>query len=284
MTDISITPGLLEACWRCFVLGVIQGLTEFLPISSTAHLKALPMLLGWGDPGVSVTAVLQLGSIVAVIGYFKNELNDILKGIALAFRFGRWGDPNARLGIAICSGTVPILFAGMATKIFWTDFEQSPARSIPAIAIISILMAILLAIAEEIGSRTKTLSKVSGKDGFVIGFGQMLALIPGVSRSGITLTSSLLNGWKRQDAAKFSFLLGIPAICFAGLVELKDAFHGPITSEGLPLLVGISAAAAVSWISIDWLLKYLQSHSTSIFVIYRVVFGFVLLIWWWGIA
>jgi len=275
-------PGLLEAIWRDFVLGVVQGLTEFLPISSTAHLKIVPVLAGWGDPGVSVTAVIQLGSIVAVIAYFRKDLAGVLRGISGALLRGQWREPEARLGIAMAIGTLPILFAGLAIKLYWPGYETSPLRSVPAIAGVSILMALLLALAERLGPRSKLLDQVQGRDGLVVGLAQVLALIPGVSRSGSTLTASLFDSWKRPDAARFSFLLGIPAITIAGLVELKDAFSEPSAGGVLPLLVGIVSAAVVSWLAIDWLLKFLQRHSTWVFVIYRLLFGIVLLVWWAG--
>ncbi len=259
MILLASTSELLAACWRNLVLGVVQGLTEFLPISSTAHLKVVPMLVGWGDPGVSATAVIQLGSILAVIAYFKRDLAEVLKGIALAFKHGQWREPNARLGLAIAIGTMPILLAGMAIKLFWPGYEASSIRSLPSIAVVSIVMALLLALAE---------------------LAQALALIPGVSRSGSTLTASLFDGWQRQDAARFCFLLGIPAITLAGLVELKDAFAELSLGGVLPLLVGIVSAAFVSWLAIDWLLKYLQRHSTWIFVAYRLLFGVLVLAWW----
>lgn len=282
MTDVATAPGLLEACWRDFVLGVVQGLTEFLPISSTAHLKVVPVLAGWGDPGVSVTAVIQLGSIVAVIAYFRQDLQSVLKGISAAVSRGQWREPEARLGIAMAVGTLPILVAGLAIKLFWPGYESSPLRSVPSIAVVSIVMALLLALAERIGPRIKQLVQVEGRDGLVVGLAQVLALIPGVSRSGSTLTASLLDGWQRQDAARFSFLLGIPAITIAGLVELKGAFTEPSGGGVLPLLVGIVSAAVVSWLAIDWLLKFLQRHSTWVFVIYRLLFGVLLLVWWAG--
>lgn len=275
-------PGLLEAIWRDFVLGVVQGLTEFLPISSTAHLKIVPVLAGWGDPGVSVTAVIQLGSIVAVIAYFRTDLAGVLRGISGALLRGQWREPEARLGIAMAIGTLPILFAGLAIKLYWPGYETSPLRSVPAIAGVSILMALLLALAERLGPRSKQLDQVQGRDGLVVGLAQVLALIPGVSRSGSTLTASLFDSWKRPDAARFSFLLGIPAITIAGLVELKDAFTEPSAGGVLPLLVGIVSAAVVSWLAIDWLLKFLQRHSTWVFVIYRLLFGILLLVWWAG--
>lgn len=272
--------GLLEAIWRNLVLGVVQGLTEFLPISSTAHLKVVPVLIGWGDPGVSAIAVIQLGSIAAVIGYFRHDLRSVLRGISGAVRRGQWREPDARLGIAMAVGTVPILIAGLVIKLCWPGYETSPLRSVPAIAIVSIVMAVLLALAEKFGPRSKRLAQVEGRDGLVVGLAQALALIPGVSRSGSTLTASLFDSWKRPDAARFSFLLGIPAITLAGIVELKNAFADFSLVGVLPLMVGILSAAVVSWLAIDWLLKYLQRHSTWIFVIYRLLFGVLLLAWW----
>ena len=281
MADPSASLTLLEACWRDLVLGVVQGLTEFLPISSTAHLKVVPELLGWGDPGVSVTAAIQLGSIVAVIAYFRTDLNQVLRGISRAFRNGQWREPEARLGFAMVVGTLPILLIGLGIKFAWAqDYEQSPLRSVPSIAIVSIVMALLLALAERVGARCKQLPGVSGRDGLLVGLAQALALIPGVSRSGSTLTAALFDGWQRADAARFSFLLGIPAITIAGLVELKDALAASPGNGPLPLLVGIGSAAVVSWLAIDWLLKFLQRNSTWVFVAYRLLFGLLLLVWW----
>ena len=272
-TDITF----IEACWRTVVLGVVQGLTEFLPISSTAHLKVVPVLLGWGDPGVAVTAVIQLGSIAAVIGYFREDLARVSRGMARALRQGDWSHADARLGIAIAIGTVPIVIAGLAIKLFWPGYESSVLRSVSSIAVVSIVMALLLALAEQLGRRKKQLPAVEGADGLLVGLAQALAIIPGVSRSGSTLTASLLVGWERADAARFSFLLGIPAITLAGLVELKSAFAEGSAYGPLPMLLGILAAAVVSWLAIAWLLRFLQTNSTWPFVIYRLLFGVGLL-------
>ncbi len=281
MPDPAASLSLMEACWRNLVLGIVQGLTEFLPISSTAHLKVVPVLLGWGDPGVSVTAAIQLGSIAAVIAYFRSDLLQVLKGIGKAFRHGQWREPEARLGVAMVVGTIPILLVGLLIKLFWSEgYETSPLRSVPFIAMVSIVMALLLALAERLGTRQKKLADVSGRDGLIVGLAQMLALIPGVSRSGSTLTASLFDGWQRADAARFSFLLGVPAISIAGIVELNQAFAVSAETGPWPLLTGIVSAAVVSWLAIDWLLKFLQRHSTWIFVAYRLLFGAVLLVWW----
>ena len=269
---------LLEACWHAMVLGVVQGITEFLPISSTAHLKVVPVLLGWGDPGVAVTAVIQLGSIAAVLAYFREDLADVMGGISRAFRHGQWSDPQARLGVAIALGTLPILVAGLLLKKFVPDYDASPLRSMTSIAIVSIAMALLLALAEVVGARRRTLGEVLPRDGVLVGLAQALALVPGVSRSGSTLTASLFDGWQRPAAARFSFLLGIPAITLAGLVELKDALKSPTNGGLLPMLVGIITAAVVSWLAIAWLLRYLQNHGTWVFVGYRLLFGLVILL------
>ncbi len=271
--------GLLEACWHAFVLGVVQGLTEFLPISSTAHVQVVPMLLGWGDPGVAVIAVIQLGSIAAVIGYFRRDLRAVLLGVARAFRHGQWRDPQARLGVAIALGTLPIVLAGLAIKRWMPNYDNSPLRSLASIGVVSIVMAILLALAELMGRRRRQLDEVLPRDGLLVGLAQALALVPGVSRSGSTLTASLFDGWERPAAARFSFLLGIPAITLAGLVQLQEVVTSPASGGLLPMAVGIVAAALVSWLAIAWLLRFLQRHSTWLFVGYRLVFGAALLIW-----
>ncbi len=271
--------GVLEACWRFCVLGVVQGLTEFLPISSTAHLKVVPVLLGWGDPGVAVTAVIQLGSIAAVIGFFREDLKQVVGASWQALRSGQWTTPEARLGQAILWGTLPILVAGLGIKLFVPNFDESPLRSLTSIGVVSIVMGLLLGLTERGGRRRRVLSDVVVRDGWLVGVAQTLALIPGVSRSGSTLTAALFDGWKRSEAARFSFLLGIPAISLAGLVELKDAFSAPAAGGALPLLVGIVSSAVVSWLAIAWLLRFLQTHSTWWFVGYRVFFGLGVILW-----
>ena len=279
LADPAATVSVLEACWRAFVLGAVQGLTEFLPISSSAHLKVVPVLLGWGDPGVSFTAVIQLGSIVAVFAYFWTDLQQVGRGCSRALRHGQWADPDARLGLAMAIGTLPIVIAGLAIKRWLPDYDNSPLRSMASIAIVSIVMAALLALAEWLGRRSRVLDQVTARDGLLVGLAQALALVPGVSRSGSTLTAALLTGWQRQAAARFSFLLGLPAITLAGLAEVKDAFAAPANGGALPLLLGLLSAGLVSWLAIAWLLRYLQRHGTWVFVAYRIAFGLLILVW-----
>ena len=274
--------GLLQACWQAVVLGIVQGLTEFLPISSSAHLKVVPVMFRWGDPGVAFTAVIQLGSIAAVLAYFREDLRQVGRGIARAVRHGQWNDPSARLGVAMALGTLPIVIGGLAIKRWIPDYDNSPLRSMTSIAIVSIVMALLLALAELVGARRRTFETLRPRDGVLVGLAQALALVPGVSRSGSTLTASLFDGWERAAAARFSFLLGIPAITLAGLVELKGALDGGGRYGAVPMLVGVVAAALVSWLAIAWLLSYLQRHGTWIFVGYRLLFGAVILLWFQG--
>ena len=272
-------PGPMEACWRAFVLGVVQGFTEFLPISSTAHLKAVPVLLGWGDPGVAVTAVLQLGSIVAVIAYFQQDLRQLSLGLLRGLRQGNLDAPEARLALAIVVGTIPILVAGLTIRLFFYDaYGTSALRSLAGIGVVSMVMAALLALAEQLGRRRYNLGQITMTAGWLLGLAQMLALVPGVSRSGSTLTAALLMGWQRVAAARFSFLLGIPAITMAGLVELKQALTSPSLGGVLPLVVGVLSAALSSWLAIAWLLRFLQQHTTWMFVLYRLGFGVVLVV------
>jgi undecaprenyl-diphosphatase len=260
-------------------LGVIQGLTEFLPISSTAHLKVVPLALGWGDPGVAYTAVIQLGSIAAVIWYFWGDLSQITLGMIKAIKTKEYDSLEFKLALGIGLGTIPIVIFGLALKILVPDLDNSPLRSLTMIAIASIVMSLLLALAEKVGSHRRPFEKLRWQDGVMMGLAQAMAIIPGVSRSGSTLTAGLFINLERAAAARFSFLLGIPAITLAGLVELKDAFKAGISGETvLPLIIGVVSAAIVSYLAIAWLLKYLQRNSTWIFVWYRLAFGLVILI------
>jgi undecaprenyl-diphosphatase len=258
---------------QAIVLGVVQGLTEFLPISSTAHLRAVPALLGWSDPGVDFTAVIQLGSVLALFAYFRNDIVTLATGSFQALRKGDLESKEARIAGAIVVGTIPVCVIGLALKDI---LEQSggPLRSLVVIGTASIVMGILLLIAEKVAKHTRTLDSIGVKDGLIIGLGQALALIPGCSRSGSTLTVAMLSNLKREDAARFSFLLGIPATTLSGLLELKHFIeHGSTESGIVSLVIGTVVSAIVSYAAIAWLLKFLINHSTWLFIIYRVVFG-----------
>jgi undecaprenyl-diphosphatase len=264
--------------FQAIVLGFVQGVTEFLPISSTAHLKAVPVFLGWGDPGVAFTAVIQLGSIAAVLSYFWEDLYQIGVGTVTALKRSDYRSRDFRLAVGIILGTIPIVFFGLLLKIFVPDLDNSPLRSMTAIACASIVMSLLLALSERLGQHKRGFETLSQKDGVFMGFAQALALIPGVSRSGSTLTAGLFMGLQRATAARFSFLLGIPAITLAGLVEFKGVLDQIEGSALIPLALGVISAGIFSYLSIAWLLDYLKKQNTWIFVWYRLFFGIVILL------
>ncbi|MBA3992975.1 MAG: undecaprenyl-diphosphatase [Cyanobacteria bacterium DS2.3.42] len=262
---------------QAVVLGVVQGLTEFLPISSTAHLRAVPALLGWADPGVDFTAVIQLGSVLALFTYFRNDIVSLCAGSFNALRKGDLESKEARIAGAIIVGTIPVCVIGLLLKDI-LEQNGGPLRSLYVIGTASIVMGLLLFAAEKLAKHTRTLDSIGVKDGLIIGLGQALALIPGCSRSGSTLTVAMLSNLKREDAARFSFLLGIPATALSGLFELKHFFeHGTTESSILALLIGTVVSAIVSYAAIAWLLKYLSKHSTWIFIVYRIIFGAALI-------
>ncbi|MDX2256815.1 MAG: undecaprenyl-diphosphate phosphatase [Pseudanabaenaceae cyanobacterium bins.39] len=267
--------------WQAFALGIVQGLTEFLPISSTAHLKVVPAIFGWKDAGISFDAVIQLGSIVAVVSYFWNDLKNITLGSWQAIATKNYQAHEFKLAIAIAIGTIPILFGGLLIKLLIPDYDQSPLRSLTAIAIASIFMSLLLALAEILGqSRQKHrrhFAKIRVIDGVMMGLAQTLALVPGVSRSGSTLTAGLFIGLDRVAATRFSFLLGIPAITIAGLVELVSLLKKGVDMGFGQLAIGLLSSIFFSYLAIAWLLKFFQTHTTWVFVIYRLVFGILLL-------
>ncbi|QDL11741.1 undecaprenyl-diphosphatase [Brasilonema octagenarum UFV-E1] len=264
--------------FQALVLGFVQGATEFLPISSTAHLKVVPVLLGWGDPGVAFTAVIQLGSIAAVVWYFWSDLTQLVTGAVKAIARSDYQDNNFRVTLGILIGTLPIIFFGLLIKKLIPDYDNSPLRSLGAIATASIFMSLLLGIAEKLGTRKREFNQLAMSDGIFMGLAQALAVIPGVSRSGSTLTAGLFIGLERATAARFSFLLGIPAITLAGLVECKDLFQEGLGGAGIvPLVVGVLSAGIFSYMAIAGLLRFLKNRSTWVFIWYRLVFGVLIL-------
>ncbi len=262
------------------ILGVIQGLTEFLPISSTAHLRVVPALLGWSDPGAAFSAVIQLGTLLAVLVYFFRDLWQI----ALAWLQGLWrrepfSDPNSRLGWILIVGTLPIGICGLVFK----QAIETTLRSLWVVTGALVLLALVLWVAEVVGKRIRTMGQISFLDGVLIGCAQALALIPGVSRSGITITAGLFAGLKREDAARFSFLISAPAVAASGLYEFFELVRDPQFSGqmqqggGLWVVLVSTAVSFVSgYVAIAGLLRFLGSHSTAIFIGYRLALGVVL--------
>ena len=265
---------------KCIFLGFIQGITEFLPISSTAHLKALPMILGWGDPGTSFIASLQLGSVAAVIIYFWKDIIYIFNGFKNIPNIRYSSERNdSKLAIFISLTSLPIIITGFFIKMLWSGYNDSIIRGITSISFVSIVMAIFLYFAEQVGTRNHSINQLSLKKALFIGLAQSLAIIPGTSRSGVTLASGMLFGLKREAAARYSFLAGIPAITLAGLVELPKMLFYQEEVSILGTIFGICSAFLFSLISIDLLLKFLKRYTTLIFIQYRIMFGITLLIW-----
>jgi len=260
--------------WQAGLLGIVQGLTEFLPISSTAHMNVVPVALGWGKPGVTFEAVIQLGSIAAVLWYFWGDLCQLATGTQRGLRERNWQVPELRLTAGILVGTVPIVVCGLALRALVPDLDETPLRGLMAIAIASVVMGVLLGVAEVVGARARGDDKLGAADGIAMGLAQCLALVPGVSRSGSTITAGLFGGLERATAARFSFLMGIPAITLAGLLYVKDLFEAQVSgAEVLPLLAGVVTAVISSYLAIAGLIRFLQKQSTWVFVWYRLLFG-----------
>jgi undecaprenyl-diphosphatase len=259
--------------FEAVVLGIVQGVTEFLPISSTAHLRIVPALLGWHDAGAAFTAVLQLGSLLAVIGYFLTDLLRMLRATATALADrSRPPEPPAReLGYLIV-GTIPVGIAGIAFK----HAIEGSLRSLWVIATALIVVGLALAYVERVARRDRSFESITLRDAVIIGCAQALALVPGVSRSGITLLAALGLGMRREAAARFSFLLSVPAVAAAGIFELPKVLHARDVS-GSALAIGLVAAAVSGYASIAWLLRFLRVRSTIPFVVYRVALGTLLL-------
>jgi undecaprenyl-diphosphatase len=260
---------LLEA----IVLGITQGLTEFLPISSTGHLRVVPAFLGWDDPGAAFTAVIQLGTMAAVVLYFRSDLARIAASWVRSVRERTYlrADLDARLGWYIVIGTIPIGIFGLA----FSDQIETGARDLYLIGSALIVLGLVLALAEKVGTRERDIEHIRTKDGIAIGLAQALALIPGVSRSGSTITAGLFMGLDRPAAARFSFLLSIPAVVLSGLFEFAGIVSGDEhTDTSLAALAVATVFAFVSgYAAIAFLLRYLERHSTMVFVVYRVALG-----------
>jgi len=265
-------------CFKSFFLGIVQGFTEFLPISSTAHLKVVPYFLGWNDLGVSFSASIQLGSSVAMIYYFRNQIRVIIDSF-LSFLNHRnaFKDDNTKLSTYIFVASIPIFIFGLLIKVYWPNYSDSSLRGLFSIAITSILMALLLAFSEIYGEKKKLFTDINLKDVILLGLSQSLAIFPGVSRSGITLTSALFSGIERKTAARLSFLVGIPAISISGLVELFSIFRTLSLIDILPTIIGIIASFFSSIVAIELLLKFLTKNNSFVFVYYRLAFGVFIL-------
>ncbi|HIK55570.1 MAG TPA: undecaprenyl-diphosphate phosphatase [Synechococcales cyanobacterium M55_K2018_004] len=265
----TASASVIQTTFEAIVLGLVQGITEFLPISSTAHLLVFTKVLGWEAVGEKYFVdAIQFGSVVAVVWYFWNDIYQILTGAWDAFCHRDWQREEWKIFLGIVVGTIPALCFGFL-------FRDAIPESALVIAVMSIIMALLLGLAEKVGSRQRKFDKLQVRDGILVGLGQTLALVPGVSRSGSTLTTALFLGLERQTAARFSFLLGIPTLAIATLYQSTKAF-GQVSAL-VPLVFGIISTFIFSYLSIAWLLKFLQRQTTWVFVWYRLAFGLAIL-------
>lgn len=278
---------------KAIVLGVVQGVTEFLPISSTAHLKIVPALLHWQEPSAASSAVIQLGTVASVLIYFAKDLGKITVGFVKSLLPRKPGatttpsnepdiDPRktleARLGWGIILGTIPIIIGALLLK----KFIENEFRSLYVIAATQIVMALALYAADKLAPKKREIDSITVKDCLLVGLAQCLALVPGASRSGSTMTGAFLTGLNREAATRFSFLLSIPATALAGLYELKDVIKGVPVKPGemqldtIELAIATIVAMLVGYASIAWLIKLLRTQDTLVFVIYRILLGIAL--------
>jgi undecaprenyl-diphosphatase len=261
------------SAFEAIVLGIVQGLTEFLPISSTAHLRIVPAFAGWRDPGAAFTAVVQLGTMAAVLLYFRADLWRILRTWAASLRRPELRrELDARLGWYIGLGTIPIAVFGFLFR----DQIESGGRNLYLIGSTLIVLGLVLLWADRTSRRERDITALDARDGALIGLAQAAALVPGVSRSGATITAGLFRGLTREAAARYSFLLSVPAVVLSGLFELRHVGGRGQPGAGAAVLATL-LAFAVGYASIAFLLRYLARHSTAVFTAYRVVLGALVL-------
>ena len=279
--------------WQAIILGIVQGLTEFLPISSSGHLIIFPWLFDWETPGLTFDAALHLGTLVAVLVYFRDLIWRMILAIptALSNPLGilrgnvdtsSERQIDARMGLLIVVAAIPAGIAGLLLESRIDEFfhaDDASTRAITTIATMLIVVAGVMYLAEKVGQRTKDIPHMKWVDALIVGLAQAVALIPGTSRSGATISAGLFRGLKREDAARFSFLAGVPLITAAGLKSVADAVGEGMSQHEMWLFVsgGISAAL-VGFFTIWGLLQFLQKRSTMVFIVYRILFGIFLFI------
>jgi undecaprenyl-diphosphatase len=259
------------------VLGLVQGLTEFLPISSSAHLRVVGEAFGWGDPGAAFTAITQIGTEAAVLLYFRRDIGRIISAWvrSLGDRAVR-GDPNARMGWLIIIGTLPIGILGL----LFQDRIETTFRDLRIVAIALVAFSLVLYWADRVGRKKRELDQLTVGHGIAFGFAQAMALVPGVSRSGGTITMGLFLGYSRAAAARYSFLLAVPAVLASGFFQVYEALTGGVAGESVawgPTVLATVLAFGVGLVVIAWLLRYLDRGSFTPFVVYRVVLGLLIL-------
>lgn len=263
--------------FEAIILAIVQGLTEFLPISSSAHIRIFGEMLGTGDPGATFTAIIQIGTELAVLAYFWKDIVRIIRAWFGSLRGSvAKNDPDARMGWLIIIGSIPIVVLGFVLQ----DVIRSSFRSLWLVAAMLILFGIILGLADVLSRRTKTLTNLTWKDGLVYGGAQALALIPGVSRSGGTITAGRLMGYDRPSAARYAFLLAIPAVLGSGGYEVLTAFRDPDVAAIAwgPTLLATVISFVVGWLVIAFLMKWVETRSFMPFVLYRIGLGTLLMV------
>ncbi len=264
--------------FRMVILGIVQGITELFPISSTAHLRIVASFLGLCDPGSAFSAIMQLASLTAVLTYFWTDITRLLGSSYRAIARKDYMSKSFRLVLGLIVGTIPIAIAGLLFKKTLNAYN-SPFRTLVTIGLASIVMSLLLAVAEKWGTRKRNFEQLTLIDGVLVGISQAFALVPGVSRSGSTITAALFLQMERETAAKFSFLLGLPAIILAGALEIAELSKAGLDLNGWGiLLLGLTSASISAFAAIFLLLRYLEKHSTWLFVWYRLAMGIFLLV------
>ncbi len=261
--------------FQAFVLGVIQGLSEFLPISSSAHLALTPWFLGWEPAGLAFDVALHIGTLVAVAWYFRTEWLALAQAALSIARQRRVHSTAEWRLVFLVVATIPAAIAGLTVE----DLAETAFRSPKLIAINLMIMGVLLYAVDRLAARAKPLDRMTFRDAITIGFIQCLALLPGVSRSGSTITGARFLGFDRQSAAVFSFLMSFPVTLAAAVLKAPDAFRSGI--DTVPILVGIAAAGVSSWLAIAVLLRYVSRNSFGVFAAYRLALGAFIL---WTIA
>ena len=257
------------------VLGIVQGLTEFLPISSTAHLRIVPAFLGWQDPGAAFTAVTQIGTLLAVLVYFRKEISRYSRAfLQSCLHRAPYESPDSRMAWWILLGTIPISVFGLLLK----SWIETSFRSLEVIACSLIILGVLLAVAERFSLFNRRAESMRFLETQFIGFAQAFALVPGASRSGVTITAGLFLHLTREEAASFSFLLSIPAVALSGVYQLYKLRNVLAGEFGFTLAIATFVSAVVGFLSIAFLLRYLRRHNMFVFILYRIVLGSFLLL------
>jgi undecaprenyl-diphosphatase len=255
------------------LLALLQGLTEFLPISSSGHLVLLPLFVGWEDQGLAFDVAVHFGTLIAVVTYFRDEVMRILRALLSAARGGDFSH-DARLGVNLAVGTVPVALAGLALG----DFIDGHLRSALVIATTTAVFGVLLWVADRFGRRQRAVDSATVIDALVVGFAQVLALVPGTSRSGITMTAALARGFDRDGAARFSFLLSIPVIVLASGYQTLKLLSQPAAGHWSEIAVGVVVSAVAAYLSIGWFMGFVARAGMWVFALYRVLLAVVIVV------